>query len=109
MRFCITAPEEVLGSEPEAAEEAGTDNERKSPMQLSIMMLCGAAGGDYIGALRAAYSIIRNASRRGLIIYFSLRVTRRLLSTTVSHVKVIAQQMARALQHCHSNHVIHRY
>ena len=53
-------------------------------MQLSIMMLCGAAGGDYIGALRAAYSInIRNASRKGLIIYFSLRVTRGLLSTTV--------------------------
>ena len=27
MRFCITASEEVLGSEPDAAEEAGTDSE----------------------------------------------------------------------------------
>ena len=27
MKFCMTVSEEVLGSEPEAAEEAGTDSE----------------------------------------------------------------------------------
>jgi hypothetical protein len=36
MRFCITAPEEVLGSEPEAAEEAGTDNEGEEEPDAAI-------------------------------------------------------------------------
>ena len=36
MRFCMTAPEEVLGSEPEEAEGAGTDSEGEDEPDATV-------------------------------------------------------------------------
>ena len=36
MRFCMTAAEEVLGSEPEVVEEAGTDSEGEEEPDAAV-------------------------------------------------------------------------